>query len=75
MFCSQVAQQFESMAELKRLQIRVLAEDAVMVDAEPEQLQLLCGNLLLNALQHSPAGSAIRALVRQDETNESCHRG
>ena len=65
----QVTQQFESMAELKRLQIRVSAEDAVMVDAEPEQLQLLCGNLLLNALQHSPPGSAIRALVRQDETN------
>jgi len=65
----QVAQQFESMAELKRLQIRVSAEDGVMVDAEPEQLQLLCGNLLLNALQHSPAGSAIRAQVQQDETS------
>ena len=57
------------MAELKRLRILVSAEDAVMVDVEPEQLQLLCGNLLLNALQHSPAGSAIRALVRQDETS------
>jgi signal transduction histidine kinase len=62
----QVAQQFESMAELKRLQIQVLAEDAVMVDAEPEQLQLLCGNLLLNALQHSPAGTVIRTRVQQD---------
>jgi signal transduction histidine kinase len=61
----QVAQQFESMAELKRLQILVLAEGPVMVDIEPEQLQLLCGNLLLNALQHSPAGSAIRAVVQQ----------
>jgi signal transduction histidine kinase len=63
-----VAQQFESMAELKRLQILVLAEGPVMVDIEPEQLQLLCGNLLLNALQHSPAGSAIRAVVQQDGT-------
>ncbi len=61
----QVAQQFESMTELKRLQILVLAEGPAMVDIEPEQLQLLCGNLLLNALQHSPAGSAIRALVEQ----------
>jgi signal transduction histidine kinase len=65
----QVSQQFESMAELKRLQIRVLAEGPVMVDIESEQLQLLCGNLLLNALQHSPAGSAIRALARQDGTH------
>jgi signal transduction histidine kinase len=62
----QVAEQFESMAELKRLRILVSAEDAVMVDIEAEQLQLLCSNLLLNALQHSPAGSAIRAVVRQD---------
>jgi signal transduction histidine kinase len=29
----------------------------------------LCGNLLLNALQHSPAGSAIRAVVQQDGTH------
>jgi signal transduction histidine kinase len=64
----QVSQQFESMAELKRLQILILAEGPVMVDIEPEQLQLLCGNLLLNALQHSPAGSAIRALAKQDGT-------
>jgi signal transduction histidine kinase len=63
----QVALQFESMAELKRLRILVSAPDAVKVDVEPEQLQLLCSNLLLNALQHSPAGSAIRAVVRQDE--------
>jgi signal transduction histidine kinase len=62
----QVAEQFESMAELKRLRIVVPAEGAVMVNIEPEQLQLLCSNLLLNALQHSPAGSAIRALVRPD---------
>jgi signal transduction histidine kinase len=65
----QVTEQFESMAELKRLQILVLAEAPVMVEVEPEQLQLLCGNLLLNALQHSPAGSAIRAVVQQDGTH------
>jgi signal transduction histidine kinase len=64
----QVSQQFESMADLKRLQIRVLAEGPMMVNIEAEQLQLLCGNLLLNSLQHSPAGSAIRAVVQQGET-------
>jgi signal transduction histidine kinase len=64
----QVAQQFESMAELKRLQVVVMAETPVMVDIEPEQAQLLCGNLLLNALQHSPGGSTIRAVTRQEGT-------
>jgi signal transduction histidine kinase len=62
------AQQFDSVAELKHLQILVTSEGPVMVEAEAEQLELLCGNLLLNALQHSPAGSTIRALARQDET-------
>jgi signal transduction histidine kinase len=61
-----VAQQFESMAELKRQRILVSAASPVMVDVDPEQLQLLCSNLLLNALQHSPGGAAIRAVVRQD---------
>jgi signal transduction histidine kinase len=63
----QAAQQFESMAELKHQQIVVTSEGPVMVEADAEQLELLCGNLLLNALQHSPAGSSIRALARQDE--------
>jgi signal transduction histidine kinase len=64
----QVSQQFESMAELKHLRILVSTEGAAMVNVEPEQLQLLCSNLLLNALQHSPAGSAVSAVVQQHET-------
>ena len=61
----QVIQQFESMAELKQVRLSLLAEGAVMVDVEREQLQLVCSNLLLNALQHSPAGTAVRAVVQQ----------
>jgi signal transduction histidine kinase len=64
----QVSEQFESMAELKHLKIVLLAEEPVWVDVDREQLQLLCSNLLLNALQHSPAGSAVRAVVQQDGT-------
>ncbi len=56
------------MAELKRLQVLMSAAGPVMVDIAPEELEILCSNLLLNALQHSPAGSAIRARVEQDET-------
>jgi signal transduction histidine kinase len=64
----QVSEQFESMAELKHLKIALLAEEPVLVEVDPEQLQLLCSNLLLNALQHSPAGSTIHAVVQQDGT-------
>lgn len=64
-----VSQQFESMAELKHVRILVLAEGPVMVKVDREQLQLLCSNLFLNALQHSPAGSAIRAVVQQNGTS------
>jgi signal transduction histidine kinase len=66
----QMAQQFDSMAELKRLRILVSATEPAVVNVDPEQLQLLCSNLLLNALQHSPAGGAIRAVARPagDET-------
>jgi len=62
----QVSRQFESMAEFKRLHILVSSAGPVMVDADPEQLHLLCANLLLNALQHSREGSAIRAVLRHD---------
>ena len=61
----QVSQQFESLAELKRLRILVAAAEPVIVDMDPEQLQLLCSNLLLNALQHSPAGGAVRAVAHR----------
>jgi signal transduction histidine kinase len=64
----QVSQRFESMAELKRLRILISAAGPVVLDIAPEELEVLCSNLILNALQHSPAGSPIRARVEQDET-------
>jgi signal transduction histidine kinase len=64
----QTVQQFQSMAELRRMEIVIRATGPVMVETEPQQLQLLCGNLLLNALQHSSAGSTIRAVAQQDGT-------
>ncbi len=59
----QSAQQLGSMAELKQLSVVVSAGEAAIVDVEPEQLLLLCGNLLMNALQHSPSGTEVRATV------------
>lgn len=63
----QSAQQLDSMAELKQLRVVLSARDHAFVDVDAEQLLLLCGNLLMNAMQHSPAGAEIRAIVTQDE--------
>ncbi len=62
-----VTRQFQSMAELKRIQVQFSATGPVAVDIEPDQLQLLSSNLLLNALQHSPPGSVIRAVAETTE--------
>jgi signal transduction histidine kinase len=61
-----VADLLQPMAELKRQRIEISAAEGVIVDIEPEQLQLLYSNLLLNALQHSPAGAAVRVVLSSD---------
>jgi signal transduction histidine kinase len=68
-----VAEQFETMAHVKKLQLAVSAVGEVIVEVEPEELRLLCSNLILNAIQHSHAGSEVRAwLRRQGATAELC---
>ncbi|MGC2400621.1 MAG: HAMP domain-containing sensor histidine kinase [Acidobacteriaceae bacterium] len=62
-----VAQNFASIAELRRLRISI-AGGPVRIEIEPEQFELLCGNLLLNAIQHGRGGSTIRAIVQQNGT-------
>jgi signal transduction histidine kinase len=58
------AEQLATVAQEKGMQISVSGEDATVVDVAAEQLQLLCSNLLLNALQHSAEGSEVRAVVQ-----------
>ena len=61
-----VAEQFETMANAKNLQLLVSASGRVMVDVSADDLGLLCSNLILNAIQHSSAGSEVRAVVRRE---------
>lgn len=56
------------MAELKQVRIvldgeSVSAANGQRVVLEPEQFKLLCTNILMNAIQHSPGGSEVRVLV------------
>jgi signal transduction histidine kinase len=61
-----VMEQFETIANVKRLHLVVSSPGEVVVKVEPEELRLLCSNLILNAMQHSPVGSEVRAVVRRN---------
>ena len=61
-----VAEQLATVAQVKGLRIAISGDEVVAVDVAPEQLRLLCSNLILNALQHSPEGAEVRAVVRTD---------
>lgn len=64
------AEQLATVAQVKRLRISIsgagVGDQAIAVDVAPEQLRLLCSNLILNALQHSPEASEVRAIARAD---------
>jgi signal transduction histidine kinase len=58
------AKQLATVAQGKGMRISLSGEGASMVDVTAEQVQLLCSNLILNALQHSVEGSEVRAIVQ-----------
>jgi signal transduction histidine kinase len=51
--------QFASLAEMKEIAVNVTKPATSQVRIDGSDCALLCSNLLHNALQHSPAGSAI----------------
>lgn len=57
------AQELETVAQVKQQRILVSGSETDAVNISPEQLRLLCSNLILNALQHSPEGAEVRAIV------------
>jgi signal transduction histidine kinase len=63
----QVADQFRSLAEMKRVRISITAPASLMLKIEGQQLHLMCSNVLLNALQHSHSGSEVRVSLDEAE--------
>jgi signal transduction histidine kinase len=59
-----VATQLETFAELNRVGIEISVPDALTLDMEEDELELLCSNLLMNALQHSEAADVVRVIGR-----------
>ena len=58
-----VADHFHSLAEINQIRVVVRITTPTPVLADPDQLRLLCSNLLQNALQHSTSGSEVRAIL------------
>lgn len=57
-------QQFQSMAELRSVKLTLTAEEPAFVSLSSEECALLCSNLLLNALQHSPPQTQVKVTLR-----------
>jgi signal transduction histidine kinase len=65
-----VVSQFASLAELRGVAVLVSAPERLMVDVYAEELELLCSNLLMNALQHTKMGDAVH--VTAESLEEWC---
>lgn len=58
--------QTATFAELRRVRVEPLVAQDSWVGLDVRDCVLLCSNLLLNAVEHSPAGSAIRVRLTND---------
>jgi signal transduction histidine kinase len=55
--------QFRPMAEVRSVALSLLPSEPMSVQLSNEEGALLCSNLVLNALQHSRAGSQVRVAI------------
>jgi len=62
----EVAQELVAISQLNQVSIRIQNPVSLMARVEPAQFHLLCSNLLLNALQHSPPMSQVSIEIKQD---------
>lgn len=59
--------QFQSMAEVRSVRLTFAAAEPAFVPLSSEECALVCSNLLLNALQHSPPQTAVKVLTAGEE--------
>jgi signal transduction histidine kinase len=60
------AEHFQSMAELRWVTLTLPVNEPAFVSLSSEECGLLCSNLLLNALQHSPPRTEVKVLLQGD---------
>ena len=62
----EVVLEFDTMAKISHIPILVHGDKSLVADIEARQFKLLCSNLLLNAIQHSPHHSVISVEIEQE---------
>jgi signal transduction histidine kinase len=62
-----VAEQLGSIAEIGGVHISISAPDSLLLDVEEEGLELLCSNLVLNAVQHSRWDTTVQVCIDATE--------
>jgi signal transduction histidine kinase len=59
-------QQFQSMAEVRSVNLTFTVDESAFVPLSSDECLLLCSNLLLNALQHSPQRTVVKMLLQTE---------
>ncbi|HEY6608431.1 MAG TPA: HAMP domain-containing sensor histidine kinase [Candidatus Limnocylindria bacterium] len=57
---------FQAQSATAGVTLRVEATDAPTIDLDPRRIRQVIGNLLSNALRHTPSGGAVTVSVRQE---------
>ena len=65
--CEESADRWRPLAEAKSVQIRLRSYSAPKLRAEPEDIELICNNLLDNAIRYSPGGSEVLISVLNED--------
>ena len=61
----EVVLELKTMADSQDIQISIQSHQPFFINMEPDHFKLLCTNLLMNALQHSPPNSVVRVDLRR----------
>jgi signal transduction histidine kinase len=58
-----VAEQLASIAEIAGVRLSISAPESLILDMEQDALELLCSNLMLNAVQHSQCDTTVQVSI------------
>jgi signal transduction histidine kinase len=58
-----VAEQLASISEIAGVRISIMSPESLLIDVKQDALELLCSNLILNAVQHSQWNTTVQVSI------------